>query len=197
MTDYARLLLPNERTDHAYRLRSYAPELSANKARLVAAFEARRIVEGRRILMMAMAMIETTHLSPRQRDDSKDDFDDGSANASIFNLNEDMIRRLGGPQNIHSLDPLNALPQVVALINRAIDLADWGITPNAGVPASGVTAMLDFVRGGSTTYRDGTSYDAAGYRRAVATAMHVISNDMALMTDDRRVEMNVAHQTHR
>ena len=54
--------------------------------------------------------------------------------------------------------------------------------------------MLNFVRGGRTAFIDGVSYDAAGYRNAVATILKVISNTASLMTDDRRVEINVPHQ---
>lgn len=194
MTNYWHVLLPNESASYPYRIESYGSLLRSNKALLLQAFAVHNIREERRALMMAMAMIETTHLLPNERDAKKDNRTDGSANASIFNLNEDMLRRLGYQGNIHLLDPLAALPQVVTLIDRAIDKTNWGITPNQGVSASGVTAMLNFVRGGADAYKDGVSWDARNYRNAVATALKLISGDPSLMSDDRRITMNVRYQ---
>ncbi len=194
MTDYWHILLPNERATFPYRIVSYGSLLRSNKALLLQAFAVSNIRDERRALMMAMAMIETDHLSSGERDCTKDSRTDGSANASIFNLNEHMLRELGYQGNIHSLDPLTALPQVVTLIDRAIGKTNWSITPNPGVSVSGVTAVLNFVRGGAAAYKDGVSYDAANYRNAVATALKLISDDYSLMSDDRRIEMNVAHQ---
>jgi hypothetical protein len=194
MTNYWRVLLPNERANFPHQIKSYGSLLRSNKALLLQAFAASNIPQERRVLMMAMAMIETATLSPSDRDKGKDNLTDGSANASIFNLNEEMLRRLNYSGNIHLLDPLSALPRVVTLINDAINNTNWGITPNRGVPASGVTAMLNWVRGGSSTYKDGVSWDAANYRNAVATAVKLISDDPSLMSDDRRIEMIVRHQ---
>lgn len=145
------------------------------------AFNALALKDERRALMMAMAMIETLHLSPGERDKTKDKNTDKSANASIFNLSEDMLNQLGYYGDIHLLDPLAALLAVVGLINRGIDL--WG-----------VTRMLNFVRGGRTAFNDGMSYGAAEYRNAVATILKLIDMSPTLMSDDRRVEIDVPHK---
>lgn len=181
ITNYWRVLLPNESANRNYRITSHGAELQCNKELLLRAFNARSIRDDRRVLMMAMAMIETNHLSPNERDASKDNRTDGSANASIFNLSEDMLRQLGYWGDIHLLDPLQRLSDVVGLINNGINT--WG-----------VTRLLNFVRGGRTAFNDGVSYDAAGYRNAVATTIRVIDMDPSLMRDDRRVEINVPHQ---
>jgi hypothetical protein len=180
MTIYWTLLLPTVPADKPFRITSYGNALRANKRQLRSAFDVSRIIAERRALMMAMAMIETTTMSPSQRDSSKDSRTDGSANASIFNLSEDMLRLLGYKGDIHLLDPLSALRNVVVLISKAVDT--WG-----------VTRLLNFVRGGRTAFNDGVSYGAADYRNAVATVLRNIDRYPSLMWDDRRVEMNVPH----
>lgn len=180
MTIYWTLLLPTEPASKPYRIVSYGKALRANKRQLRSAFDVSRIREERRALMMAMAMIETTTLSPSQRDASKDGRTDGGANASIFNLSEDMLRQLGYQGDIHRLDPLSALPNVVLIIDNGV--VNWG-----------VTRMLNFVRGGRTAFNDGVSYGAADYRNAVATVVRNIDRYPSLMWDDRRVEMNVPY----
>lgn len=131
--------------------------------------------------MMAMAMIETQHLSPNERDTTKDKNTDKSANASIFNLSEDMLNELGYYGDIHQLDSLVSLSTVVGLISTGVDR--WG-----------VIRMLNFVRGGRKAFGDGVSYFAPDYRNAVATILKVIDNSPELMSDDRRVEIYVPHQ---
>ena len=130
--------------------------------------------------MMAMAMIETRTMSPSQRDATKDNRTDGGANASIFNLSEDMLRRCGHHGNIHILDPLAKLSEVVRLI--AVGINHWGID-----------RMLNFVRGGATAFNDGVSYGAVDYRNAVATICKVIDIHPSLMFDSRRVAINVPY----
>ncbi len=181
MADYWKLLLPDMMANCDYKITSYGSALRNNKERLLKAFDVCAIREERQVLMMAMAMIETNTMSPSERDTTKDKNTDKSANASIFNLSEDMINELGFVGDIHQLDPLESLPTVVGLINKGIDA--WGIN-----------RMLNFVRGGRTAFNDGVSYGAAGYRNAIATILKVIGNSASLMKDDRRVEINVPHQ---
>jgi hypothetical protein len=180
VTIYWTLLLPTTPADKPYKITSYGRALRANKAQLVNAFIVARISDERRALMVAMAMIETTTMSPSQRDASKDSRTDGAANASIFNLSEDMMRQLGYVGDIHLLDPLTALPDVVSLIDYGVET--WG-----------VTRLLNFVRGGRQAFNDGTSYGAEDYRNAVATILRAIDRFPPLMTDDRRVEIYVPH----
>ena len=178
--NYYKLLLPGMSTNCKYKITSYGAVLKANKERLHAAFDARGIRDERRALMLAMAMIETNTMSPSERDATKDTRTDKAANASIFNLSEDMINLLGYQGNIHVLDPLASLPTVVGLIDNGINM--WG-----------VTRMLNFVRGGRTAFNDGVSYGVANYRNAVATILKLFDEFPSLMTDDRRVEINVPH----
>lgn len=181
VTNYWKLLLPGMSANHQYKITSYGAALKANKERLHAAFNACGIRDEWRALMLAMAMIETNTMSPSERDATKDRRTDKAANASIFNLSEDMLNQLGYQGNIHVLDPLASLPIVVGLIDKGINM--WG-----------VTRMLNFVRGGRTAFNDGVSYGAADYRDAVATILKVFDMFPALMTDDRRVEIYVPHQ---
>jgi len=181
MTTYWKTLLPGMPASRQYKIQPYGATLKMNKGQLLRAFDARGIRDERRALMVAMAMIETNTMSPSERDATKDKNTDKSANASIFNLSEDMINQLGYQGNIHQLDSLASLPDVVGLINKGIDL--WT-----------VTRMLNFVRGGSKAFADGASYGAADYRNAVATILKVIDMFPALMSDDRRVEIPVKHQ---
>jgi hypothetical protein len=181
MTNYWKLLLPRESAKRKYHIQRYGPELKANKEQLQRVFEVCGIPDEDRALMVAMAMIETKTMSPSERDASKDKKPDKSANVSIFNLNEDMLRELHYPnKDIHQLDLLSSLPTVVVLIER-------------GIRAWNVVRMLNFVRGGRKAFIDGWSFGVDGYRDAVATILRLFDEDPALVTDDRRVEINVPH----
>ena len=181
MSNYWKLLLPDMMANCDYKITSYGNALRRHKERLLKAFDVCAIRDERRALIVAMAMIETNTMSPDERDTTKDKNTDKSANASIFNLSEDMINELGYVGDIHHLDPLSSLPELVGLINKGVE--KWG-----------VTRMLNFVRGGRTAFNDGVSYGAAGYRNAVATILKVIDSNSPLMSDDRRVEIYVPHQ---
>jgi hypothetical protein len=174
-----------------YDLVSYGKVLKDRKAFLMRMFEQHGIREERRGLMLAMAMIETAHLSPKEIDHSKDYFKDKSANASIFNLNLHMLQELGYPiddKNIEEvLRKLNddaGLPMVVGLLNQAFE-SDWK-----------VVGTLCWVRGGETAFKDHSKFEAHQYLRAVATSLRLMDKDPLLLVDDRRIQMNVHHQTH-
>lgn len=180
MTMYWTQLLPATNANHDYKLPSYGPVLKANKSLLGVAMAARTISPERRALMISMAMIETHHLSPSERDAKKDSRTDGAANATIFNLSEDLLRQVGYSGNIHALDPLARRSDVVGCLDKGINM--WG-----------VRRFLDFVRGGRDAFNDGKSYGADDYRCAVATALKLIDADPTLLSDDRRVEMDVKY----
>jgi hypothetical protein len=175
------MLIPTAPADKAYKIRRYGSALQGNKERLLRACNALALPDERRALLMAMAMIETLHLSPDERDKSKDKNPDKSANASIFNLSEDMLNQLGYHGDIHLLDPLTSLQAVVGLISKGID--KWG-----------VSRMLNFVRGGRKGFDTGEAFGAADYRNAVATILKVIDMSPDLMSDDRRVAIYVPHK---
>ena len=127
-----------------------------------------------------MAMIETNHMSPNERDASKDNNKDGSANGSVFNLSEDLLNELGYNGDINLLNPLAGLSDVVWLIDK-------------GITCFGVVRLLDFVRGGRTAFNDHKSYGVSGYRNAVATILKLIDMYPDLMRNDKRVEIVVPH----
>lgn len=172
-------LLPTMPANTTYNLVSYGPELKANKAKLIAAMEKAGTCLKHRPLFMAMAMIETKHISIEQRDETKDNNTDGSANVSVFNLSHDIVQRLGYTNPLKLNDEAN-LTDAIKIIQKGI--TRWGLT-----------RFLNFVRGGYTAFQDGVSYGAWDFRNAVATAVKVIRENPQLMTDDRRVEMQVDH----
>jgi len=180
MTAYWTQLLPMMPANCTYKITSYGAALKGNKAHLNNAFRERTVRDERRALMMAMAMIETNTMSPHERDASKDKKTDKSANASIFNLSEDLLNELGHGGDIKLLNPLARLPEVVGLIDK-------------GISKLGVVRLLDFVRGGRTAFNDHKSYGVEGYRNAVATILKLIDMFPSLMHDDRRVEIAVPH----
>lgn len=185
-TAYTSQLLPGVPTNMRYELTSYGPVLAYNKARLVSAFDTCITPPAQRRLFMAMAMLETNTLTDAERDASKDDTTDGSANVSLFNLNVDMIRRLNDDPD--RLDDGNArsLALTVCLLQKGIK--DWG-----------VIGLLNFVRGGFTGFASGNStaasnvYGIKDYRKTVASIMSAIDKRPVLMRDDRRVEIFLEH----
>lgn len=128
---------------------------------------------------MAMAMLETNHMSITERDASKDNKTDGSANVSIFNLSKDLCFRLGYRNPVLLNDP-GRLPEVVCLIQK-------------GIKQMGLVSLLNFVRGGYTGWITGTAYGVDEYRQTVASIMRAIDLNPKLLTDDRRVEIFLAH----
>src|ERR1700733_9794950 len=136
-----------------YKLVSKGKVLENRKAFVMGVFERCGIREERRGLMLAMAMIENELLVSEKIDHSKDNFADKSANTSIFNLNEDMLRELGYKSYeadygkvIRELNDDGALPTVVGLLNQAFD--KWT-----------VVKTLHWLRGGYSTFIDDKSYD--------------------------------------
>jgi hypothetical protein len=183
MTIYYQMLMPGTPYNFPYKqpMPSYGPALVAGKARVNAASLAIKLPPERRALMIAMAMIETNHLDYAERDKSKDHDKKGAANVSLFNINMDLLRELGCVLTPSTLNLPNTLSTTMIHMNQGIDW--WGIY-----------GFLDFVRGGRKAFKDHQSYGATDYRRAVATALTLIDGDPALLSDDRRIEMNVPHQ---
>ena len=132
-------------------------------------------------VIIAIAMQETTYMSPGERDSKKDYT--ASANVSILNMNIDMLQHLGytGPDYGAALNPSSRLPDAVAYMLKAF--RTWGIE-----------RTLNYHRGGWTAFNDGVSYDAYGYRNAVLTIYNQIKAAPAMQTDGRRVEVNTIYQ---
>src|SRR5205085_5226426 len=111
---------------------------------------------------------------------SKDDWTNGAANYSIFNLSEDLIHQVNPKIIWKSLNSSENLTGVVAIIDAAIER--WG-----------VPAMLDFVRGGRDAFNDHSSWGAPSYRRVIATSIVQISQSPELMSDNRRPMLRLDH----
>lgn len=152
--------------------------LRESKAKVNTAFDLCEVWREHRRTMMAMAMLETKGMTIEERDYSKDNRTDGSANVSIFNLNIDMIRQLGYNGDIKKLD--ESITDAVCLIKKAFK--EWG-----------VRRTLHFVRGGGKGFMDGVSYDAEEYISVITRIMNAINEDSQLMYDDRRVEIYLKH----
>lgn len=162
----------------SFKLSSYGDTLRRNKEALVAAISAAGGNAQEKAVIIAIAMQETTLMSLNQRDASKDRTP--SANVSILNLNYDMLTKLGytGGDYGASLNDPTKLTQVVGYLLKGF--RTWGFQ-----------STLNYVRGGSTAFRDGVSYGAATYRNAILTIYNQIAKDQSLQKDDRRVEVNV------
>lgn len=180
MTRYWSEWLPNMPADCAYHLSSYGDRLRGNKAVLLRACRDAGVSVSLQALLMGMAMVETTSLSAADRDASKDGCTDGSANVSLFNLSVDLVTQLGYSGDASWLNTRDGLARAVGLLAE-------------GVRRWGVVRLLNFVRGGRRGFEDGVSYDCYGYRNTIATMLRVIDAQPAVMWDDRRVEIDLAH----
>lgn len=186
MTKYWSEMLPKMPADCEYKLTSYGETLRINKGIFNDACSAKGVSPAHRALFLCMAMLETTHLTADQRDMSKDACSHGSANVSLFNLNVDMIKRLGyytnnqGQNTICELNHVHNIPKVIDIIQRG--LKEWG-----------VERLLNFVRGGYTAFIDGKSYDVYNYRNTIATMLKVIDMYPTLLYDDKRIDIYLKH----
>jgi hypothetical protein len=181
MSTYKQSLLPDAKPIVVCKFPNMGPELKSNKAKLIQAGIHRHISEERRVLFLVMAMMETDHLAERERDKRKDKCIDGTANASIFNVNQSMLRALGYLDNIRKLDSHSRLGDVMALLNKGIN------------HLGGVSSLLDYHRGGETTFKDHTSYLAAEYRNGVASALAAIDANNDLITNEFRIWMDIPY----
>lgn len=182
MTRFWSDLLPNSPAGKVYNLTTYGHQLQTNKALLNTAFGDLHVCPSRShfALLMAMAMQETNHLSCRERDTSKDNAIDGSANFSMFNLSADLLRFIGFDGTLSDLNDPASLPCVVREMVSGIHLL-------------GVERFLNYVRGGRMGFLDGVSFGVAEYRATIATILSVFDMHPALLLDDRRVEINLVH----
>ncbi len=134
-------------------------------------------------LALAMAMVETTLMNVTQRDWTKDNTTDGSANVSLWNLSVDLVTTLGyaaGKAWALNTQAPEALAAAACLVVKG--LRTWG-----------PRVFLNFVRGGRTAFADGWSFGAFEYRNAIASILAAFAKDPFLLTDGRRVECAVPH----
>lgn len=147
-------------------------ELAMNKRAIHDAFRACGVLPERRALLMAMAFLETEHLTARERDRSKDGTP--SENVSLWNLSADLVRFVGIKGDIRMLN--HSLQRAVCLLDKALTQL-------------GVVKTLHFVCGGRAAYEDSRSHGAQEYVRAIAAILSAIDKDPALLTDGRRADL--------
>jgi hypothetical protein len=131
------------------------------------------------VLILAMGMLETNNLTSNERDSTKDN-SGNSANVSAWNLSLDLVQQVGYDKNPWDLNDTNNMKDVVNLIQSGIN--KWG-----------VNSFLNFVRGGSTSFKDGYSYGVADYRNAIKTMANAIRSDHDLLYNGNRVNCYVQH----
>lgn len=175
MTMFWTECLPDMPATCDYKITSYGLSYSKNKQRLVEAFKQTKTPPHLQALFLAMAMLETNTLSCEDRDKSKDNCPNKSDNFTLFNLNLDMIHRLGYKEK-----DMNDLPTVILLLQKAVK--QWGIT-----------ATLNYVRGGYTAFKDGHSYDVWNYRNTIATMLKCIDARPELFNNDQRIDIFLKH----
>ncbi|MCX6106317.1 MAG: hypothetical protein NTY08_10860 [Proteobacteria bacterium] len=161
-----------------YQVSNYGGSLQGNKARLAAAADSAGANMQEKALIIAIAMQETTYMRGSERDGSKDGT--SSANISILNMNIDMVQMLGYSRGDGGayLNSDEHLSEAVSYLLKAF--RTWG-----------VERTLNFQRGGRNAFNDGVSYGAGDYRNSIATIYNKIAQDQALLTDGRRVEVNL------
>ena len=167
--------------DAAFALADYGDPLAQNKAGLWRILNHLGGARAEKRIIMAMAMQETNLMDLRERDASKDG--SAAANVSILNVNMGMLGALGysSADNGQQLNRPENLPVVAGYLLKA--LRQWG-----------TARTLNFQRGGSTGFADGTSFGCAEYRRAIATIFGQLDGDLQLAArDGRRVQVAVPH----
>lgn len=174
---YLSVLKIDAPADKTAPVKNLGSNYGANKRRHVEALKKAGLYDAYLALFVAIGMQETNTFNPADYDHSKTG---DSTNYSAFNLNRDEMTRLG----IQVSDTFNTWAGIDSVAAACKKL----------VTNYGVNGFLNYQRGGYTAWKDGHSYDAAGYRNAIASIVRYIENDLSLLTDDRRVEMSTAHQ---
>ncbi len=160
--------------DAIFNFNDYGDALGDNKRLLESSLEKQGASPSEKRILVAIAMQESTHMSPDQRDKEKDGL--LSENLSIFNMNVDMVIRLGKSPPFGYLNQMENLDEAVAIMLQG--LRTWGVVP-----------FLNFHRGGATAFQDGQSYGAYEYRNAIYTIYKVMVSDPFILRDNRRVEI--------
>jgi hypothetical protein len=171
-------MLPGIPGDAEYTIQSYGEKLRENKKVVTDAYIDLDLPSPLRALFLGMAFQETTLMTSEQRDDKKDGRRDGSANWSLWNLNEDMLLKLGYRDDFRLLNDPNKVSIVLDLMQRGVDR--WG-----------VPQFLAFVRGGNTGFNDNRYFSVYDFQNAIATHLKVLANDILLFEDDRRIDIYV------
>jgi hypothetical protein len=174
---YLSTLNINAAADRTAPVKNYGGSYGHNKRVHVEALKNAGVYDAYLALAVAIGMQETGTFNPADYDYTKTG---DSTNYSAFNFNRDMLKRIG----ITGTDYFNTwggVGQAAAAFKKAIT-------------QYGIDGFLNYHRGGYTAWQDGHSYDAYGYRNAIASIVRYIENDNSLLYDDRRVEMYTSHQ---
>ena len=172
-------------------------EVRRNKAKLVKIMNEKKIQQTVQAFLLAFAMIETSQLSVVGRDTSKDG-SGGSANYTLFNLNQSMILDVikEKPNLKEKVGDIVSNPAASILnqdtdesISLAIDLV------LDGIELWGLDAYISYLRGGGTLFRDKTDYrdkNCGGFlvkifKVGFSKLADMIIKDPAYMTDGRRI----------
>lgn len=117
--------------------------------------------------------------------DYKKDWMGESKNCSILNLSLDLVEH-GGYAKRDQCNSLN---------NGTQNLTEAMVYLKNIFNQYGPKRALDFVRGGCTALKDGVSYDAYGYRKAIATIYAEFNSNPKYLYDDTRLEIHVPYMT--
>jgi hypothetical protein len=96
-----------------------------------------------------------------------------------WNINGDLIQYTGS-QIESSLNTWGGLNEAVHILKQAVQRL-------------GVNGFLDFQRGGRTGFINHVSYGCYDYRNAIASMMKVLDRNPTLLTDSRRINLDVEH----
>jgi hypothetical protein len=175
---------------YPYKLQAY-DKLDVGKQRVLAAARQQNCTDAYCVLLLAMAMIETTTLDSHDKDAAdrrKAAATDKSVNFGIFNLNQDQIGRtlLYGPSpTVAALTFLNTNGGVfdaVRIILKSFSL--WGIRDTLSFHRAGGSAF-------DNPYTPWT-LDIANYHNAIRRGVEQLDyNQTSMLTNNVRVEMVV------
>ena len=165
---------PGTRKD--YTITSYGESYKVNKGRVMKALDSAGLSLNLKKFFLAIAMLETNTMSPITRDKSKSGY---STNYSLWNINYDLIQYTGS-QTESSLNEWSGLTETVHILKQAVERL-------------GVNGFLDFLRGGRTGFMNHVSYGCYDYRNAIASMMKVLDKHPTLLTDSRRINLEVEH----
>lgn len=163
-----------------YKLTSYGAELQRNKRAIVSAAKAKGASPEMTALFVALAMQESTKMTAAQRDTTKDNNKDGSANYSLWNLSEHLIKSVGYTGDLKVLNDDKQVSQVIDIIMK-------------GIKKYGMVKYLRFVRAGSTGLTSPTAYGSPVFISSIATMLRVMHEQPSLLNDSRRIEIHVEH----
>ena len=179
-------------SDVPFSISDYGDALRQNKQRILKHMQALNISAVELYTVMAIAMQETNHMDVGERDTSKDGQGD-AANLSAFNMNLDMLKRVGYiPGKSPDLNDPKNLEVAVDFLLRGI--RHFTLNGFLAYHRGGWTSWNQFVEGGQDGYHANDVYDVQGYINCFTTLVTVLGTDAKLFSDSRRVEVYCVHK---